>query len=279
MYCQKIFNIKRRNEIDMSDKLKVLDLFAGTKSMSKAFEKRGHETFAIEWDEVHEDIDWYVDILEVTAKDIIQKFGRPDIIWCSPDCKSYSIAGITHHRRKQEDGSLKPISDYAVFCDKVNAHVIELVKELNPMYYFIENPRGGLRKMNFMQDLPRYTVTYCQYSDTRMKPTDVFTNHPNPKFKPMCKNGDPCHVSAPRGSQTGTAGLKGAIERSRIPDDLCNHIVDISEEAFRPWEELNIDELAHRKEHLLNQAYAKECDNEFTRMEVNEINILMDKLR
>ena len=56
--------------------------------------------------------------------------------------------------------------------------------------------------------LPRYTVTYCQYGDNRMKPTDIWTNHPCPKFKPPCKNGDPCHVSAPRGSQTGTQGLK-----------------------------------------------------------------------
>ena len=61
-----------------------------------------------------------------------------------------------------------------------------------------------MRKMECMQDLPRYTVTYCQYGDTRMKPTDIWTNHPNPKFKPPCKNGDKCHVAAPRGSRTGT---------------------------------------------------------------------------
>lgn len=81
--------------------------------------------------------------------------------------------------------------------------------------------------MKFMQDLPRYTVTYCQYGDTRMKPTDIWTNHPDPKFKPACKNGDKCHVSAPRGSATGTQGIKGARDRSRIPDELCRYIVEI----------------------------------------------------
>lgn len=30
-----------------------------------------------------------------------------------------------------------------------------------------------------------------------MKSTDIWTNHPNPKFLPMCKNGDSCHESAP----------------------------------------------------------------------------------
>jgi hypothetical protein len=84
--------------------------------------------------------------------------------------------------------------------------------------------------MTWMQGLPRYTVTYCQYGDTRMKPTDIWTNHPNPKFKPPCHNGDSCHISAPRGAKTGTQGLKGSIERSIIPAKLCEHIVSICEE-------------------------------------------------
>ena len=86
--------------------------------------------------------------------------------------------------------------------------------------------------MTWMQGLPRYTVTYCQYGDTRMKPTDIWTNHPDPHFKPMCKNGDPCHEKAPRGSATGTQGLKGSKERSVIPAQLCQHIVDICERGL-----------------------------------------------
>lgn len=87
--------------------------------------------------------------------------------------------------------------------------------------------------MGFMQELPRYTVTYCQYGDMRMKPTDIWTNHPDPKFKPMCHNGDSCHTAAPRGAKTGTQGLKGAMERSVIPNGLCKHIADICEEENR----------------------------------------------
>ena len=51
--------------------LKVLELFAGTRSIGKAFEKRGHEVFSVEWDKRFEDIDLYADILTVTADDII----------------------------------------------------------------------------------------------------------------------------------------------------------------------------------------------------------------
>ena len=211
--------------------MKVLELFAGTRSIGKAFEEHGHEVFSVEWNKDFENIDLYADIGQITAQDIIEKFGHPDVIWASPDCTSYSVSAISRHRRKnKETGSLDPISDYAKFCDTVNKHVVELIKELNPKYYFIENPRGGLRKMDFMQGLPRYTVTYCKYGDERMKPTDIWTNHPDPKFKPPCKNGDPCHVSAPRGAQTGTQGLKNSIEKAKIPVELCRHIVEICEE-------------------------------------------------
>src|SRR5699024_693996 len=162
---------------------------------------------------------------------ILEKFGKPDVIWASPDCTSYSIAAISHHRSKNDEtGNLDPVSDYAKFSDKLNEHIHKLITELQPKYWFIENPRGGMRKMNFMKNKPRYTVTYCQYGDTRMKPTDIWTNHPNPKFKSMCKNGAPCHISAPRGSKTGTQGLKGSKERSVIPHELCKHIAIISEE-------------------------------------------------
>jgi hypothetical protein len=210
--------------------MKVLELFAGTRSIGKAFEARGHEVFSIEWDKDFENIDLYDDINNVTSDQIIKLFGVPDVIWASPDCTTYSIAAISHHRHKNEiTGNLEPVSEYAKFCDKTNKHVMELIKELNPKYFFIENPRGGLRKMDFMQNIPRYTVTYCQYGDKRMKPTDIWTNHTNPQFKPPCHNGDSCHVAAPRGAKTGTQGLKGSKERSVIPRQLCEHIVDICE--------------------------------------------------
>lgn len=218
------------------NKLKVLELFAGQRSIGKAFEKYNHNVFSVEWDKRHSDINWYQDIGKITAQDIIDKFCIPDVIWASPDCTSYSIAAISHHRIKEADGNLAPKSEYAKFCDEVNKNVMKLINdllEINPnLIYFIENPRGGMRKMNFIKDKPRYTVTYCQYGDERMKPTDIWTNYPNPNFKPMCKNGDPCHVKAPRGSKTGTQGRKNSIERSLIPSELCDYIVKISMDYY-----------------------------------------------
>lgn len=209
--------------------MKVLELFSGTRSIGKAFEARGHKVFSVDYDRsflanAHWDLEF------VTADQIIKEFGRPDVIWASPDCTTFSIAAISHHRRKNhETGNLDPVSDYAKKCDRVDQNALRLIKELKPKYFFIENPRGGMRKMTWMQGIPRYTVTYCQYGDTRMKPTDIWTNHPYPQFKPPCHNGDPCHERAPRGAKTGTQGIKGSKDRSRIPRLLCEHIVDICE--------------------------------------------------
>ena len=209
--------------------MKMLDLFCGTKSMAKAFDAAGWETYTVDWEEKFEPT-LKADIGAISKDDIIQLCGGvPDVVWLSPDCTTYSVAALRTHRRKNlVTDECDPVSDYAKFCDQVNAHIIDVVvNQLKPKYFFIENPRGCFRKMGFVKGLDRYTVTYCQYGDTRQKPTDIFTNHPNPEFKPACKPGAPCHEPAPRGSRSGTQGLKNKTERARIPEQLCQHIVDI----------------------------------------------------
>lgn len=209
--------------------MKVLELFCGTKSISRAFEERGHDTFTVDWEKSFEPT-LCADVGLLTVDQIKELCGGiPDVVWASPDCTSYSVAAISRHRKREPNGNLKAVTPYAEKCDKINTHLIELIKELNPKYWFIENPRGAMRKMDFMQGLPRYTVTYCQYGEERQKPTDIWTNYPQPNFKPPCKQGAPCHIPAPRGAQTGTQGLKNAMERARIPKELCKHIVDICE--------------------------------------------------
>jgi site-specific DNA-cytosine methylase len=209
---------------------KMLDLFCGTKSMAKAFERAGWEVYTVDWEKDFEPT-LCCDVNTLTVEKIIELCGGvPDFVHMSPDCTSYSVAAIFHHRKQNKDtGELEAITDYAKFCDKTNAYIIDLiVNKLKPRFYTIENPRAAMRKMSFVKDLHRYTTTYCQWGDTRMKPTDIWTNIPNPNF-PCCKNGDNCHEKAPRGSRTGTQGIKGAKDRSRIPDALCNYIVELCE--------------------------------------------------
>lgn len=68
-----------------------------------------------------------------------------------------------------------------------------------------------------------------------MKPTDIWTNSTTWIPKPACKNGDKCHVAAPRGSRTGTQGVKGAYNRSKIPEQLCEEIIQSCMKFVRDW--------------------------------------------
>jgi len=91
--------------------------------------------------------------------------------------------------------------------------------------FFIENPRARARW--FLPAEYRKTAWYCQYGDKRAKPTDIWTNlNWTPK---TCKNGnkDCHHEPAPRGSKTGTQGLKGNKERSVIPPELFREIFKV----------------------------------------------------
>jgi len=201
---------------------KLLELFAGSRSVGGEAEAMGMEVFSVDWQKFDK-INLAKDIGELTLNDV--PF-IPDVVWASPDCTTYTIAAISTHRN-----GIEPKSDYAKKCDKVNVHFIGLIKEwlkLNPnMVFFIENPRGMLRKMPFMQEFKRHTIWYCQYGDDRAKPTDIWTNSQTWKPRPVCHNGNKnCHhTPAPRGSKTGTQGRKGSYERSKIPQELCREII------------------------------------------------------
>ena len=209
--------------------MKVLELFAGSRCIGKGAEQLGMEVFSSDINNF-EGINYVTDIRDF---DVSKVPFKPDVIWASPPCTYFSVASIGKHWNKDNT----PKSDNAMLGVEFVQKTIDIIKELQPTYWFIENPRGKLRKLdviNGLNDMPyayvyRYTVTYCQYGDSRMKPTDIWTNNPYWEPRPMCKNGDKCHVSAPRGSQTGTQGLKGNYERSKLPDELCQEILEATQ--------------------------------------------------
>mgnify|MGYP006337093441 CR=1 len=202
--------------------MNILELFAGSRSIGRAAEDMGYNVFSIDWT-LYPGIDMQCDIEFLKPADI--PF-TPDYIHASPDCTTYTIAAISTHRN-----GVEPKTDYAKKCDRVNQNTINIIKHflsLNPnMVFTIENPRGMLRKMPFMQEFKRHTVWYCQYGDDRAKPTDIWTNSKTWVPRPICHNGNKnCHHQpAPRGSKTGTQGRKGAYDRSKIPSCLCVDIL------------------------------------------------------
>jgi len=226
--------------------MKILELFAWSRSIWEEAEKLWHEVFSIDytqWGGIH----LVADIYKLVLADLPW---IPDVIWASPDCTTYSIAACSTHRNP--DRSAK--SDYAKVCDEWNKHWLWLMKELqelNPeLIYFIENPSWNLKKMDFMQGFPIQTVWYCKYwykiktidkktwkeiISIPAKPTNIWTNSKTFIWK-KCKNhtydkewnrtSTHCnHDSSRRWSRTWTQWLKNAHERSKIPKELCLEIL------------------------------------------------------
>lgn len=206
--------------------MKILELFSGTCSFSNIAREGGHEVFTVEIDPQFKP-HLCKDILEVTAQEIIEKFGKPDVIWASPPCTCFSVASISHHWTGGKRAYI-PKTKEADIAKQLVKRTLTLIEELQPKFYIIENPRGVLRKIGIIPQDP-ITVTYCQYGDIRMKPTDLWTNISNWKPRKMCRNGDGCHEAAPRGSRTGTQGLKGSKQRSVVPAQLCSEILTVCE--------------------------------------------------
>jgi hypothetical protein len=188
---------------------RLLELFCGTKSISKVFVAHGWDAVTLDFDpQFAPDICGDILTAEIT--------GEFDMIWASPPCTTFSVASIGRHWKHG-----KPSAE-AVMGNKILARTIEIINLFRPAYFFIENPRGMMRTLPIMASLPHRTVTYCQYGDTRQKPTDIWSN----AFdvwppRPMCNRGDSCHEAAPRGARTGTQGLGGAKNRSVIPPPPC----------------------------------------------------------
>jgi len=201
--------------------MNFLELFAGSRSFGNVAEKLGHTVFSVDWTK-YEKINLVTDI-EFLTKEMIPFI--PDYIHASPDCTTYSIASIYRHR----NGTF-PITEYGEKCDRVNRNLIKLIHEfleINPkMKYTIENPRGMFRKMDFVKNLERKTIWYCQYGFSNAKPTDIFSNNFYSIFNPLGWNPKPecfnsnskCIHSLPG---NGTQNKSNFYERSKIPESLC----------------------------------------------------------
>jgi len=204
--------------------MKVLELFAGSRSVGKVAEEMGFEVFSVDINNF-ENIDYVVDILDFDVNKIPFV---PDVIWASPPCTYFSVASIGHHWNKDHT----PKTKESILGLKILNKTLSIIKQFPQSKFFIENPRGKMRRI--IKGINRTTVTYCSYGDDRMKPTDIWSNNIKDIFnkdgwipKPICFNGNVnCkHEAAPRGSKTGTQGRKNNYERSKIPTQLIKEIL------------------------------------------------------
>lgn len=216
--------------------MKTVELFSGTQSFSKVARELGHKIFCVD-DNSKFNNDLTLDLSQGITHDLLGEIATADVVWMSPPCTTFSMASGNKHWTADR----KAKTDKAVLGKRlldISWKVAEFCMEKN-IIFFIENPRARARW--FLPEDCRKTAWYCQYGDSRAKPTDIWTNLDwTPK---TCKNGNKeCHHEpAPRGSKTGTEGLKGSVERSIIPPELFHEIFKLihmrnkkREEGFEP---------------------------------------------
>ncbi len=218
----------------------MIEFYSGSKQISETFKKRGYKTLSIDNNPKLKP-DLCLDVLQLTLKDIPEEFRNPDVIWFSPPCTTFSVCTISKNFKNNQ-----PISSSCYVGLALAYRCLELIKMLNPTYWFIENPRGMLRKQHFMPNNLLKTVTYCQYGDKNQKPTDIWTNAQHWIPKKPCVPGGNCHEYQPRTYKSkvrhgvvglGVQGLANAFERSKIPFKLCEEIVDVCDYKIKTYQQ------------------------------------------
>ena len=195
--------------------MKLLELFAGTGSIGKAFAEQG-------WEVVSLDID------PKSAATLITDFmswqywklpkGHFDAIWASPGCTHYSCARTTGKTPRDLEGS-----------DRMVERVLDCIDYFEPKVWAFENPASGLLKnRSVVAGVPWEEVTYCAYGYPYWQPRPMWTK------KAPCPSVVDGHY--PMTAQTGPSRSKvremnKADKRSlrqlhSMPPELCRELAD-----------------------------------------------------
>lgn len=121
-------------------------MFAGTRSIGKVANAIKYRSFSTDLDNRHS-VDLHCNILELQKEQIPFE---PDIIWASPPCTAFSVASIGRHW--YEAG--KPKTEAALLGMKLVERTLEIISWYPNAIWYIENPRGMLRKLPMAMEIP-----------------------------------------------------------------------------------------------------------------------------
>lgn len=147
---------------------------------------------------------------------------KPDFIWASPPCNTYSP--LAYPLKERNTKTSVPYSERAKIGTKILYKTLEIIdyfKSINPKLLFvIENPKGMMRNDKKIKKLIRDTTTYCAYGDFKRKLTDFFNNVPDGlHLKEVCPCPNPDIIIS-------VVELPTIEQRYSIPQKLIKEILN-----------------------------------------------------
>lgn len=203
----------------------VFDFCSGTGNPSHGFMERGWTVYRFDNNPV------FAGVPDTTIADILRvdwsRYPKPKVVLFGPQCKRLGVPQIS--RNWHPDHTPKT-PEAAEAWEFVKAG-LRLIEDLNPDWWWMENPRAKLRKLMDIHYpvIPRVTVTYCSYGDTAQKPTDLWGRWPDEwRPRPKCGPGQRCHAPGPRGTAGpgSTQGKADSAERAAWPLALGRDIAE-----------------------------------------------------
>ena len=201
--------------------MRLLELFAGTGSIGKAFREHGWEVISFDI-KPRSGADIIADILSWDYMTFEK--GHFDAIWGSPCCTMYSRARTT--ARTPRD---------LLWADSLVAKTIEIIQYFEPKVWAFENPQSGLLKdREVVRGIPYKDVSYCSYGYLYRKYTRLWTNSEKWVPRPLCCKANPCEnvvegrhpMTAQRRPSKGTGGhdVCSSAQLYSIPPELCQEL-------------------------------------------------------
>lgn len=218
------FHLFKNSDSKVSFANVSLELFSGLATFSSLMRGRGFNTYTLDFDKKHK-ADFCEDILLWNCPFVP---GSVAVIWASPDCRLLSRDGDSKNWEKIDIGYRRykyiPKTDDATRSVAQVAKTVDIIKRLNPPFWFIENPVGRIQHLECMKNLGhyRYGVNYKDWGFSYSKETYIFTNQllPLPTKK----------VIRPGAS---VKNVRNRVQRASIPAALLSFLIDHSIYNFK----------------------------------------------
>jgi hypothetical protein len=193
--------------------MRLLELFSGTKSVSKAAKSLGWETVSLDIDPTHGP-----DLLQDIADFDPSRYPKDyfDYVWASPDCRAYSNA-----RSKAKI----PVEEAMQASDPLLEKTREIIAYFDKAKWCIENPAfSRIWKRGVADGLLEQSVvtSYCCFDFPYRKNTRLASNYP--LVLPRCPGPGKCPQMVGTKHPSWVNSIHPEVSH-RIPPALCESIL------------------------------------------------------